>query len=80
MTFGTPVIARACAAVPDTVGDAGLLLAARYGPTMFAEAAAELLANTAAQEHLIARGYERVEALERTLSDDSVLDTVLAVA
>ena len=45
MTFEKPIVARACAAIPETVGDAALLLPADQGPTLFAEAVTELLAH-----------------------------------
>jgi glycosyltransferase involved in cell wall biosynthesis len=64
MTFDTPIIARACAAIPETVGDAGLLLPESHGPTLFAEAVAELLSNRPARDELAARGRRRVVELE----------------
>ena len=45
MTFEKPIVARACAAIPETVGDAALLLPPEQGPAFFAEAVTELLAN-----------------------------------
>jgi glycosyltransferase involved in cell wall biosynthesis len=80
MTFDTPVIARACAAIPETVGDAGLLLPAPAGPTLFAEAITELLSNKPLQAELVARGRRRVADLESHPPDAAILETVLAVA
>jgi glycosyltransferase involved in cell wall biosynthesis len=80
MTFEKPIIARGCAAIPETVGDAGLLLAPQHGPTMFAEATAELLANNALREYLVRRGKERVAELQSARSDDAILDLVRSAA
>ena len=38
MSFDLPVLARACAAIPDTLGDAGLILPDDAGPALIAEA------------------------------------------
>jgi glycosyltransferase involved in cell wall biosynthesis len=80
MTFDTPVLARACAAIPETVGDAGLLLPQPAGPTLFAEAITELLANKPLQADLVARGRRRIAELEAHPPDAAILETVLAVA
>src|SRR5258708_36878153 len=45
MTFEKPIVARACAAIPETVGDAAFLLPPDQGPVLFAEAVTELLSN-----------------------------------
>jgi glycosyltransferase involved in cell wall biosynthesis len=64
MVFDTPIIARACAAISETVGDAGLLLPESHGPTLFAEAVAEMLSNRPVRDELVARGRRRVTELE----------------
>src|SRR5262249_16897583 len=56
MTFDKPVVARACAAIPETVGDAALLLPPGNGPTLFAEAVTELLGQPKLEAELVRRG------------------------
>lgn len=60
MAFGLPVVARAAAAIPETMGGAGVLLPSDAGPALFAEAIAELLDDPALRIELQTRGYERV--------------------
>ena len=79
MAMGKPVVARACAAVPETVGDAGLLIPAQYGPTFYAEAVAELLADATLRAHLVARGHERVADLQQVSPEATILETILEV-
>jgi glycosyltransferase involved in cell wall biosynthesis len=61
MHFGVPVVARKAAAVPETLGGAGLLLTARN-----AAAVAELIAlldeDRALRERVVARQRERLQA------------------
>ena len=77
MTFDTPVVARAWAAVPETVGDAALLVPPAEGPAFFAEAAAELLARRSLYDDLVARGRRRVTEFERGAPDAAILDALL---
>jgi glycosyltransferase involved in cell wall biosynthesis len=79
MTFEKPIVARACAAIPETVGDAGLLVPARQGPEFFAEAVTELLANEPLQAELIDGGRRRLAELERIPPDAAVVDALLEV-
>lgn len=79
MAMGKPVVARACAAIPETVGDAGLLLPPADGPTYFAEAVAELMANAPLRAGLVERGHARVESLEDSAPDAAILETLLEV-
>src|SRR5207237_600639 len=59
MYLGVPVVAYASTAVPETVGDAGILLAGK-DPTVVA-AAVERIANDAAvRDKLVAAGSARV--------------------
>ncbi len=60
MAFGLPVVARAAAAIPETMGDAGVLLPVDAGPALFAEVIAELLDDPTLRIELETRGYERV--------------------
>jgi glycosyltransferase involved in cell wall biosynthesis len=60
MAFDVPVLARGCGAVPETLGDAGLLLPADAGPTLAAEAMAEILGNDQLRQELISAGHRRL--------------------
>ena len=79
MTFEKPIIARECAAIPETVGDGALLLPASASPTFFAEALAELLANEPLRRELIAGGNRRLAELERRPPDVEIVEALLAV-
>jgi glycosyltransferase involved in cell wall biosynthesis len=63
MAFRKPVIARACAAVPETVGDAALLVPPSESPAFFAEAVAELLNSSTLAHELVQRGDARLREL-----------------
>ena len=60
MSAGLPVVARAAAAVPETVGDAGLLVNTD-GPLGLAMAVERILSDTNLREELTARGRRRAE-------------------
>ena len=79
MTFGKPVVARACAAIPETVGDAALLLPAYQGPTFFAEAVTTLFGDEALQDRLVAAGQRRLGEIERCPPDAAVVEALLEV-
>jgi glycosyltransferase involved in cell wall biosynthesis len=63
MHFGVPVVARAATAVPDTVGDAGLLLpdAAADDPVVVATAVRRVLTDQPLRDGLVAAGRRRLE-------------------
>src|SRR5438132_12844558 len=79
MTFEKPIVARACAAIPETVGDGALLLPADRGPAFFAEAVTEMLANEPLRRELVAGGGRRLAELERCPPDVAVVETLLEV-
>lgn len=60
MAFGKPILARAAAGVPDTLGGAGLLIGPDDGTLVAAEAMYEILTNTALRDDLVARGKRRL--------------------
>lgn len=64
MSCGVPVIAKSCAAIPDTVGDAALLLPADAGPEVMAEAMAELIHNADLHAELQRRGRLRASEFD----------------
>ena len=61
MSFEVPVVARAYGAIPETMGDAGLLLPPDEGPFLVAEALAEVLASGALRAELVRRGRRRLK-------------------
>ncbi len=79
MTFETPIVARACAAIPETVGAAALLLPPDEGPVLFAEAVTELLSNEPLQRELVAGGRRRLAELERCPPDAALVEALLEV-
>jgi L-malate glycosyltransferase len=79
MAFDVPVVGRACAAIPETVGDAALLIPAESGPTLFAEVVMELLHQRPLQDELMNRGRGRVAALEARQPDALILDALAEV-
>jgi glycosyltransferase involved in cell wall biosynthesis len=79
MTFGTPIVARSCAAIPETVGDAALLLPAEQGPEFYAEAVTEALGNNALRSALVAAGARRVAELEQRPPEVATLEALLEV-
>ncbi|GAC1366979.1 MAG: glycosyltransferase family 4 protein [Actinomycetota bacterium] len=61
MAFGKPIVARGTAAIPETVGDAALLIGEQDGTLVAAEAMYEILTNEPLRADLVARGHRRVE-------------------
>ena len=56
MAFDVPVLARACAAIPETVGDGGLLLPEWAGAELVAEAIARVVEDARLRRDLVVRG------------------------
>jgi len=79
MTFGKPIIARACAAIPETVGDAALLIPPHHGPSYYAEAVTETLANEPLRAALTAAGDHRIATLEQRPPEARMLEALLEV-
>jgi glycosyltransferase involved in cell wall biosynthesis len=79
MTFERPIVARACAAIPETVGDGALLLPPDHGPAFFAEAVTEMLANGPLRRELVAGGRRRLAELENRPPDVAVVEALLEV-
>lgn len=59
MSFGIPIVARGTSAVPETLGDAGIVLDPSDGPLVLAEAWATAATDAAVQGTLAARGRAR---------------------
>ncbi|HZQ58819.1 MAG TPA: glycosyltransferase [Acidimicrobiales bacterium] len=64
MSFGIPVVARGTSAVPETLGEAGLIVPPDDGPMVFAEAWAMAADDAATRAELIARGRARLHGFE----------------
>jgi glycosyltransferase involved in cell wall biosynthesis len=79
MAFDIPVVARQFAAIPDTIGDAGICLAPEDGPAVFAEAVTELVAVPELGEVLAKRGRERVKDYDSDLARVTLLHNLLEV-
>jgi glycosyltransferase involved in cell wall biosynthesis len=63
LAFDVPVLARACAAIPETVGDAGLLLPEWAGAELVAEAIEHVVGDDGLRAELVARGRRRLHEL-----------------
>ena len=64
MASGAPVVARGCGAVPDTVGDAALVVPADAGICELTEAIALVLNDRSLAAQLRTRGHARVREIE----------------
>ena len=60
MAFDLPVVARDFAAIPETLGGAGLLLPPEDDPFLVAEALAQLLSDEGLRKQLLTAGAERL--------------------
>ena len=74
-----PVIAYAEAAVPETVGEAGLVLSTK-DPVTVAAAAARVATDDALRAELIERGVRRAQAFDITRTGPAFVDAVASVA
>jgi glycosyltransferase involved in cell wall biosynthesis len=80
MSFNLPVVARATTAIPETVGDAGVLIEADDGPTVMAEALAEVLTNAPLRSELVERGRTRLGEFDPDRARTALLENLLSVA
>ena len=76
MAFDVPVIARACAAIPETVGDGGLLLPAWAGSELIAEAILNVVKDGALRADLAARGRRRLAEVTQVDASVAMLETI----
>jgi glycosyltransferase involved in cell wall biosynthesis len=79
MSFDVPVIARRYAAIPETMGDAGLLLPADAGPLLVAEAMDELIGSEPLRAELIRRGRRQVEGRDVAAARAAFLRCIASV-
>ena len=63
MAFDVPVLARACAAIPETMGDGGLLLPEWAGTELVAEAICRVVEDDGLRRDLVQRGRRRLREL-----------------
>jgi glycosyltransferase involved in cell wall biosynthesis len=79
MSFDVPVVARSFGAIPDTMGDAGLLLPPDDDPLLIAEAVNELLTAEAFRSDLVERGRHRVAAFDVESANATFLSRLLEI-
>ena len=80
MGFGVPVLARDIAAIPETMGDAGVLLPEDASLELIAEAMSEMLTNQPLRDDLIKKGYHRVGGFDPDIARAEILNNILTVA
>ena len=80
MSFDVPVLARAFAAIPETMGEAGLLLPPGEDAMLVAEALAALLGETALRLELVRRGRARVDDFDAGTARATFLGHLASVA
>jgi glycosyltransferase involved in cell wall biosynthesis len=78
MHAGVPVVALAAAAVPETVGDAALLLSATR-PLDVAAAVDRVLTDDALRAELVRRGYERASQFDLGVTSTRFLEALAPV-
>ncbi|MGO9874417.1 MAG: glycosyltransferase [Acidimicrobiia bacterium] len=76
LAFDVPVVARACAAIPETVGDAGLLLPAWAGAELVAGAIDRIVSDADLRRELIARGRRRLRELTEVDASVAMLEAI----
>lgn len=78
MENGLPVVAFAAAAVPETVGDAGMLLTSK-APALVAAAAHRVIVDEKLREQLIAAGSRNVQQYSLERATESFVDAVVGL-
>ena len=79
MAFDVPVVARAFAAIPETLGDAGVLLPEDDDPLLLAEAVKEVLDSDGLRRSLVVKGRERLKQFEPDVARAAFAEQLLAV-
>jgi L-malate glycosyltransferase len=79
MTMGLPVVANREGALPEVIGDAGLLVDAT-DPYALAEAAARVVADGDVRRSLAEAGIRRVNQLDLPTAGDRAVDLIAALA
>jgi L-malate glycosyltransferase len=78
MAHGVPVVALGAAAVPETLGDAGLLLGSKR-PGLVAEAVARVMGDAGLRAALVAGGRERLQHFDLARSRRRLLDALAPI-
>lgn len=73
MSFGVPIVARACAAIPETLGRAGLLLPEDDDPGLLCEALLAVLEDHGLCSTLVDEGTRRLRELQPEAAGDDLL-------
>jgi L-malate glycosyltransferase len=79
MSFDVPVVARAYGAIPETMGDAGLLLPTDDDPVLVAEALETVITSKELRDEFIGRGRERSATADRSRAQAAFLGHLLDV-
>ncbi|HET9442551.1 MAG TPA: glycosyltransferase, partial [Acidimicrobiales bacterium] len=80
MAFGLPVVARACGAIPETAGDAALVLPPDDDPALLAEAMAAVLDDVSLRATLVERGQARLDRFDLARSAEAFLGHLAGLA
>jgi len=79
MQAGVPIVAFAAGAVPETLGDAGLLLDTKR-PSVVASAVDRVRRDAQLANRLIAAGHRRLEAFSPSLTEDRFVEVLTPLA
>lgn len=80
MAFDVPIVARRFAAVPETLGDAGVVIPPDDDPVLLAEAMGAVLTDEPLREQLIANGRRRMQDFAPDTARASLLSQLLEIA
>lgn len=80
MAFGVPTIARAAAAIPETLGGGGMLLPSNVRPVLAAEALIEVVTDDRLHASLAGRGAERLRGFDADRTRAAFVDAIAEVA
>ena len=76
LAFDVPVLARACAAIPETLGDGGFLLPERVTAELVAEAIDCIVRDSGLRRDLVARGQQRLRELTQFDASIAMLEAI----
>ncbi|HEX2039530.1 MAG TPA: glycosyltransferase [Acidimicrobiales bacterium] len=79
MLFDVPVVARGVAALPETIGDAGLVLPPDGDATLLAEAMAVTVRDADLRSELVERGRRRLDAFSADRARTTFLENLATV-
>jgi glycosyltransferase involved in cell wall biosynthesis len=79
LALDVPVLARACAAIPETLGGAGLLLPELVNPELVAEAIDRIVRDDALRADLVQRGRRRIDELTQVDASVAMLQAIAEV-